>query len=121
MPTQCYEVNGVRVVECGGDGPRIGTDHDAVELIGAASEHAPELMVIPVDRFGDGFFQLKTRMAGEILQKFVTYHVRVAIVGDISGHLSESGVLMDFVRECNRGCDIWFAASMEEIWERLLG
>jgi len=32
----------------------------------------------------DDFFDLSTGLAGEILQKFVNYHVKIAIVGDFS-------------------------------------
>jgi hypothetical protein len=46
----------------------------------AAREHVVCLIVPPVDRLGDDFFRLKTRIAGEIIQKFVTYGVRAAIV-----------------------------------------
>ncbi|WP_181152842.1 DUF4180 domain-containing protein [Paenibacillus sp. AR247] len=30
----------------------------------------------------DAFFELKTGLAGEILQKYRTYHFKIAIVGD---------------------------------------
>ena len=34
--------------------------------------------------FSEAFFDLKTRLAGEILQKYINYHVKVAIIGDFS-------------------------------------
>ncbi|WP_083996437.1 DUF4180 domain-containing protein [Desulfosporosinus acididurans] len=54
----------------------------------------------------EDFFDLKTKLAGEILQKFVNYHVRIAIVGDFSGYKSKS--LKDFIYESNNGKDVFF-------------
>jgi hypothetical protein len=45
------------------------------------------------------FFDLKTRLAGEILQKFINYQVKIAIVGDFSQYTSKS--LKDFIYESN--------------------
>jgi hypothetical protein len=59
------------------------------------------LIVIPAARFTDEFFRLRTGVAGEILQKFATYQVRVAILGDISRQVRESSALRDFVYESN--------------------
>lgn len=52
------------------------------------------------------FFDLKTRLAGEILQKFIIYDVKIAIIGDYS--IYESKSLKDFIYECNKGKDIFF-------------
>ena len=114
-----YELHGVRIFECAAEGAQPKNDHDAVELITAAWEHHARFIVIPAERLDDDFFRLKTRIAGEILQKFVTYGLRVAIVGDISRYLSESSALRDFVYECNRGAQVWFLANLEELDKRL--
>ena len=76
-------------------------------------------MVIPAGRLGDDFFRLKTGVAGEIMQKFVTYGLRLAIVGDISRYLSESSALRDLVYECNKGTQVWFLANLQELAEQL--
>jgi hypothetical protein len=46
------------------------------------------------------FFDLKTKLAGEILQKFSNYRMKLAIVGDFSDVKSKS--LRDFIRESNK-------------------
>lgn len=51
------------------------------------------------------FFDLKTRLAGQILQKFINYHVKIAIVGDFSVYKSKS--LKDFIYESNKGNNIF--------------
>lgn len=63
------------------------------------------------------FFVLSTRIAGEILQKFITYQFKFAIVGDFSGYTSKS--LKDFIYESNQGRDIFFVSTEEEAVEKL--
>ena len=77
------------------------------------------MSIIPVERIEDRFFQLKTRIAGNILQKFVTYGVRLGIVGDIARYSVESSALRHFVYESNRGDRVWFAPNLEELEDRL--
>jgi len=89
-------------------------------LIGEAIEHRAGLVLIPVERLEDEFFRLRTRVAGEIVQKFVNYGLRLAIAGDISRYVKESDALRDFVYEANRGRHVWFVAGLAELDERLL-
>lgn len=55
---------------------------------------------------GKDFFVLSSCLAGEILQKFVNYGIRLAVYGDFSAYTSKP--LKDFMYECNRGKDIYF-------------
>ena len=63
------------------------------------------------------FFVLSTRIAGEVLQKFITYQFKLAIVGDFSGYTSKP--LKDFIYESNKGRDIFFVTSEEDAIEKL--
>ena len=60
----------------------------------------------------EDFFVLSTRIAGEILQKFINYHKKIAIVGDYSKYTSKA--LKDFIYESNNGNSIYFVPSIEE-------
>ncbi|HZK56554.1 MAG TPA: DUF4180 domain-containing protein [Desulfosporosinus sp.] len=64
----------------------------------------------------EDFFDLSTKLAGEILQKFVTYHVKIAIVGEFSGYTSKS--LHDFIYESNNGKDAFFLADEAQAAEK---
>ena len=119
MSVRHYDLHGFRVVELPAEGALLQSDRDAVDVIGMAAEHRPEFIIIPSERFGEDFFRLRTRLAGEIIQKFVTYRLPLVILGDISKHLSESSSLRDFVLECNRGSEIWFLSDLEELSQRL--
>jgi Domain of unknown function (DUF4180) len=119
LSTKFHELQGVRVLELIADGTKLRTYNDAVDLIGKSFENRATLIVIPVECLDDEFFQLSTRIAGELIQKFVQYGRRLAIVGDISGFLAESSALRAFVVESNRGKDVWFLASRDELNDRL--
>ncbi|HQE49580.1 MAG TPA: DUF4180 domain-containing protein, partial [Fervidobacterium sp.] len=54
-----------------------------------------ERIVINKEAICEEFFDLSTRLAGEILQKFVNYNIKIAIVGDFSKYTSKS--LRDFI------------------------
>ena len=119
LSTKFYELHGVRVLELMADGTKLQTYNDAVDLIGKTFENRAILIVIPVECLDDEFFQLKTRIAGELIQKFVQYRRRLVIVGDISRHLAESSALRAFVNESNRGKEVWFLASIKDLNDRL--
>lgn len=54
----------------------------------------------------DDFFDLNTCLAGEILQKFINYGIKVAIYGDFSSYTSKPW--NDFIYESNKGKNIYF-------------
>ena len=74
-------------------------------------------MVAYAESLGEEFFDLKTRIAGEMQQKFSNYRTRFAIIGDFSNVKSRS--LQDFIRESNEGKTVCFVGSLEEALLRL--
>src|SRR4051794_37197858 len=107
------ERRGVPVLVCGDDGPPIAGTQDALDLIGAALYRA-EVVAVPVRRLDERFFVLRTGLAGEIMQKFANYRIRLAVVGDVSAHVAASTALRDLVVEANRGEQVWFVADLDE-------
>ncbi|MCF8380049.1 MAG: DUF4180 domain-containing protein [Bacteroidales bacterium] len=85
---------------------------DFLDLMGNANYLGAERILIHKTNLKPEFFDLKTRMAGEILQKFSTYNLKLAIVGDFSN--IESRSLRDFIRESNRVGRILFLKTIEE-------
>ena len=67
----------------------------------------------------EDFFILSTCLAGEILQKFINYGVRLAIYGDFSGYTSKP--LKDFMYESNKGRDIYFQLDVSLAVDKLAG
>jgi len=119
--TTLQKIHDVPVLMCAPEGEPIRSERDALDFIGDAGYQGAQWVVIPVERFDEAFFQLSTRVAGGIIQKFVQYGMGIAVLGDISRHTEVSSALRDFVRECNRGRQTWFLADVEELRERLKG
>lgn len=97
------------------DGPIIASESDALDYIGNASYSGADLLVIPVARLAPDFFKLSTGLAGAILQKCTNYHLKVAIVGDITAYTAKSGPLRDFVYESNKHGAVRFVASEADL------
>lgn len=114
-----YNLHGERVAEVGPRGGPIDSERDAVELIAEAISSDAHFVAIPAERLSGDFFRLSTKKAGEFIQKFVNYRLRIAILGDISIHTSASEPLADFVRESNRGKSVWFVRDSNELHARL--
>ncbi|MEW2381429.1 DUF4180 domain-containing protein [Micromonospora sp. NPDC047707] len=118
MTDDIQERAGVPVLVVDPAGPVIATEQDALDLIGSAFLGA-QVVAVPASRLDASFFSLGTRFAGEIMQKFVNYRLRLAIVGDISAYLAESSALRALVHESNQGGHVWFVPDLDALDERL--
>lgn len=65
----------------------------------------------------EDFFILSKGLAGEILQKFVNYHIKFAVYGDYSKYTSKP--LRDFIYESNKGNSVFFVGNEDEAVEML--
>lgn len=63
------------------------------------------------------FFRLNSGIAGEVLQKFINYQIKLAIIGDYSKYTSKH--LHDFIYECNKGNAIFFVDNLDQAVEKL--
>lgn len=80
-------------------------------------ETGSDRIVIHKSLISERFFDLSTRLAGDILQKFINYRAKLAIVGDFSIYSSRS--LRDFIYESNNGSDFFFMPSEQQAIEKL--
>jgi hypothetical protein len=106
---------GVRTVVCTVDGPTVRGDREAVDIIGYALQERAGLVVMPVARLDIRFLTLRTGVAGDVVGKFASYRIRLAIVGDIKQHVERSSALRAFVYESNRGRQLWFIDDLAEL------
>ena len=113
------DIHGVRVLFCATDGARLAGERDVNDVLSAAWSADAAMIAIPVQRLDPVFFRLSTRVAGEMLQKFVNYQLRAAIVGDVSAWTTQSEALRDFIYEANRGSSAWFVNDIDELERRL--
>jgi hypothetical protein len=119
MLDELRQLHGVPVLVCAAEGSPLSDDQDAVDLIAAASGHRADWVAVPVDRLTPEFFRLRSGVAGAIVQKFVNYRTGLAVVGDVAAHVAASDAFRDWVRETNRGRDIWFVVDLAELERRL--
>ena len=107
-----HQVDGQTLLEVLSEEQIIGSVQDALDLFGELFGQYYDGIILHEKSFSPRFFDLKTKFAGEILQKFSNYRVRLAIVGDWSKYTSHS--LAAFIVESNRGRMVNFATSTEE-------
>jgi hypothetical protein len=120
MTEQLLEIAGLRCLIAGDDGSTVRDAEGARCLIEAAMNHRASVIGVPVSRLDAAFFQLRSGVAGEILQKAMNYGFKVAVLGDISQHVAASDALRDFVIESNRGRSIFFLPDLTALAERLV-
>ncbi|QDS35496.1 DUF4180 domain-containing protein [Brevibacillus brevis] len=112
------EAGGKNIAIVSGSEVLIGDVQSALDLIATVHYQADsDRIILNKSLLNESFFDLKTRLAGEILQKFINYRVKIAIVGDFSVYTSKS--LKDFIYESNNGNDIFFLPTEEQAIEKL--
>nr|WP_325213079.1 DUF4180 domain-containing protein [uncultured Oscillibacter sp.] len=118
MDIEYVNVHGADIAVVSGGKAEITTAQAALDLAMTVRYQAgAERIALDKRVLGEDFFVLSTGAAGEILQKFMNYHVKAAIYGDYSRYTSKP--LRDFIYESNQGRDFFFTASREEALERL--
>jgi len=112
MDIQAHKINNTEIAEIIADRILIENAEDALDLMGNVYYQGFDKMILHQKNITPDFFDLKNKMAGEILQKFSNYRVSLVIVGDFSQFSSKS--LNDFIYESNKGKQVNFLASVED-------
>lgn len=108
-----------RVLRLDEQGPLINGESDAMDVIGDAFGQEAEVVAVPVKRLGPEFFELRSGVAGAVVQKFANYRLHLVVVGDVERRTTSSGPVADWVREADRGRQLWFVADHDELERRL--
>ncbi|MDN5750619.1 MAG: DUF4180 domain-containing protein [Pseudonocardia sp.] len=109
------------VLTVAANGPPLRSYQDAVDLVGLAWESDAALVVVPVQRLHEDFFELRSGVAGEIVGKLTSYRIRLVVLGDVSRHVAASTSLRAFVEEANRGREVWFVTDAADLDARIGG
>jgi hypothetical protein len=99
------------------DSDIINTPGDVLDIVVETGYKESSGLIVHAETLNSDFFDLKTGLAGGILQKFSNYRMKLAIVGDFSGYKSKS--LQDFIRESNKHGVICFVNTVMEALNRL--
>lgn len=112
MTIETHIINDTKIAEVISEIIIINNVEDGLDLLGNIYYQGINKIVIHEKNITPDFFDLKNGIAGEILQKFSTYRVRLAIVGDYSKYTSKS--LKDFIYESHKGKHMNFVTSLTE-------
>jgi hypothetical protein len=118
VSAQTVDRHGVRVLVLPVTGPPIADEDGVLDVVGQAFGDGAEVVAIPISRLDPSFTQLASGFAGAVVQKFVNYRLRLVVVGELEG---ASGPVDDWVREADRGRQLWFVADLGELDARLSG
>ena len=111
MEYKIHEINNQNICELVSDTLVISKVEDILDLLGNSSYLEAYQIIVYQHQLCPEFFDLKTKIAGEILQKFSTYNMQLAIVGDFSNVQSKS--LSDFIYESNKIGRILFVGNID--------
>ena len=110
--------NGVPIALVEGEEKALTSPQEALDLAMTVKYETGSLRIaLPKRLVAEEFFILSSGLAGEVLQKCVNYHFKLAIWGDFSHYTSKP--LHDFIYESNQGNDFFFVASQEEALRKL--
>ena len=90
----------------------IHTAQDFLELLAWGNEHDTNYFMLDDFNFVPEFYDLKTGLAGEVLQKLSNYCARLAIVGTFG--MVAGDRFRELMAESNKGSQVHFARSRDE-------
>jgi len=99
------------VASCSSD-QFIRTAQDFLELLAWGSEHETNLFMLDDFNFVPEFYDLKTGLAGELLQKLSNYCARLAIVGTFD--MVTNDRFRELMAESNKGSHVHFVRSRDK-------
>ena len=118
MKIETITVNNIKIAVVSSPNAVITDVQTALDLMMTVKyETGTDRIALEKSVLAEEFFILSSGLAGEILQKFVNYHIRLAIYGDFSRYTSKP--LRDFIYESNQGKDVFFLDTRETAAEKL--
>jgi hypothetical protein len=118
MNVNKYDLGNSTAVEIISEDVLISTEQDALDLMADIGyQFESTKIILHKKNISELFFELKTGLAGAVLQKFSNYRVRLAIIGEFSNPGSKS--LDDFIFESNRTRHIIFVEDIRVALEAL--
>lgn len=101
MEYKVVEITNGRYIEIFSCETPVQTVQDALDLVALCGEHDASRLMIHAAALSEEFFRLRTGVAGEILQKLVNYHIKMAaMLPDLA---AMRGKFRDMAAEAGRG------------------
>jgi hypothetical protein len=118
MNYQIIESNDKKYLEFISTATPLRTENDALELVALCGENDTNLLMIYYTALSEDFFNLKTKVAGNILQKFMNYQIKTVAV--IPKEIIQKGRLRELAIETNKSNHFRMYESREEAEKWLL-
>ncbi|HEY9061389.1 MAG TPA: DUF4180 domain-containing protein [Pseudobacteroides sp.] len=116
MEWNCVDKDSKKYVEFLSAINPLGSEQDALDLIALCGENDTNLLMLHGNVLSEDFFKLKTKVAGDMMQKFVNYHMKVALV--LPNDSTSKGRFKEMVSESNKGSQFRVFIDREdaEVW-----
>ncbi|MGI1658306.1 MAG: DUF4180 domain-containing protein [Desulfitobacterium sp.] len=88
------------------------SESDALELVALCGENDTNLLMIHYAALSEDFFELKTKVAGDILQKLMNYRIKAVAI--IPSEIIQKGRFRELALEMNKGQHFRMVDSKEE-------
>ena len=106
----------MKYIDCPPGQTIIEAEQDILDIITLAGENDTQRVLFHQENLSPDFFDLKTGLAGAVLQKCANYYIKAAAVVDFDSIQSER--FKELISECNKGSQFHFYSdrSTAETW-----
>lgn len=109
-----HNINEQRIAEFDAQNTVLKNTQEFLQMLMDASA---DCIIVHQRNIDESFFELRSGLAGEMLQKVANFRLRLAVVGDFSVYESKS--LKAFIAESNRSNTIIFVSTVEDALSKL--
>ena len=119
MNYQINEINSKKYIEVMSMSNSLNSENDILDLIALCWEHEASLLLIHYEVFSADLFNLKTKVAGGIIQKLINYNIKSAAL--IPEEIMSKGRFREMALETNKGHHFRMYENKEEAVTWLVG
>ncbi|WP_300687194.1 DUF4180 domain-containing protein [Chryseobacterium sp.] len=112
MIIKSHTINDIKIAEVISDEMLIQSPEDGLDFMGNIYYQGYDKVILYEKNLNPEFFDLKTKIAGEILQKFSNYRIGLVIIGNFSKYESKS--IKEFIFESNKMKHVNFVETLEK-------
>ena len=112
MNYKIIEIENKKYIELLSTNESISSENDALDLIALCWEHGTNALMIHYTALSEDFFNLRTKVAGNIIQKFVNYGIKVTAI--VPQETIQKGRFKEMAMETNKGNHFRLYESKEE-------
>ncbi|MBP1991641.1 DUF4180 domain-containing protein [Paenibacillus eucommiae] len=118
MNYQIREIDSKKYIELISTTEPLSTENDALDLVALCWEHETYALMIHYTALSEDFFKLKTKLAGNMIQKFINYGIKAAVI--IPQETIQTARFKEMAMETNKGNHFRLYESKEEAEKWLL-